>query len=196
MAALQGRLVDDDDVQRAAVEITEMVGERGLAGLVNNAGIQHVAPLDQFPVEKWDAILSINLSSAFHTMRLALPAMRQNKFGRIINIASAHGLVGSPFKSAYVAAKHAVMGITRSLANDLAKLNINVNAIVPGYMLTDMTSPRAQDPSRAPAILARIPADRWGTPEDLKGATVFLASEASSYCHGMDIAVDGAWLTR
>ena len=103
--------------------------------LVNNAGIQHVAPLEQFPVEKWDAILSINLSSAFHTTRLALPAMRQNKFGRIINIASAHGLVASPFKAAYVAAKHGIVGLTKVAALETAEDGITCNAICPGLRL-------------------------------------------------------------
>src|SRR5215470_15974718 len=102
--------------------------------LVNNAGIQHVAPLEQFPVEKWDAILAINLSSAFHTTRAALPAMRENKFGRIINIASAHGLVASPFKSAYVAAKHGILGLTKVIALETAEANITCNAVCPGYV--------------------------------------------------------------
>jgi 3-hydroxybutyrate dehydrogenase len=113
-----------------------IVGHGRLDILVNNAGIQFVAPLDQFPVEKWDAILSINLSSAFHTTRLALPAMRQNKFGRIINIASAHGLVGSPFKSAYVAAKHGIVGLTKVAALETAEDGITCNAICPGYVYT------------------------------------------------------------
>src|SRR5712672_3651554 len=119
--------------------IAATLAEHGrLDVLVNNAGIQYVAPLDQFPVEKWDAILSINLSSAFHTTRLAMPAMRQNRFGRIINIASAHGLVGSPFKAAYVAAKHGIVGLTKVAALETAEDGITCNAICPGYVYTPL----------------------------------------------------------
>jgi 3-hydroxybutyrate dehydrogenase len=119
--------------------IAATLAEHGrLDVLVNNAGIQYVAPLDRFPIEKWDAILSINLSSAFHTMRLALPAMRQNKFGRIINIASAHGLVASPFKAAYVAAKHGIVGLTKVAALETAEEGITCNAICPGYVYTPL----------------------------------------------------------
>src|SRR6516165_5694987 len=106
--------------------------------LVNNAGIQHVAKIDEFPIEKWDAILAINLSSAFHTTRLALPIMRENNFGRIINIASAHGLVGSPFKSAYVAAKHGLVGLTKVIALETAEHGVTCNAICPGYVYTPL----------------------------------------------------------
>src|SRR5262249_39666320 len=106
--------------------------------LVNNAGIQHVAPIDQFPAQKWDAVLAINLSSAFHTTRLALTAMRKNKWGRIINIASAHGLVGSPFKSAYVAAKHGIVGLTKVVALETAEQGITCNAVCPGYVYTPL----------------------------------------------------------
>jgi 3-hydroxybutyrate dehydrogenase len=119
--------------------ISGTIAEHGrLDVLVNNAGIQYVAPLEQFPVEKWNAILAINLSSAFHTTRLALPAMRQNKFGRIINIASAHGLVGSPFKAAYVAAKHGIIGLTKVTALETAEDGITCNAICPGYVYTPL----------------------------------------------------------
>src|SRR6266436_5688433 len=115
--------------------IAATLAEHGrLDVLVNNAGVQYVAPLDRFPVDKWDAILSINLSSAFHTMRLALPAMRSNKFGRIINIASAHGLVGSPFKAAYVAAKHGIVGLTKVAELETAEDGITVDALCPGYV--------------------------------------------------------------
>jgi 3-hydroxybutyrate dehydrogenase len=117
---------------------TALVEHGRLDVLVNNAGIQYVAPLDRFPIEKWDAILSINLSSAFHSMRLALPAMRKNKFGRIINIASAHGLVASPFKAAYVAAKHGIVGLTKVAALETAEEGITCNAICPGYVYTPL----------------------------------------------------------
>ena len=145
--------------------------------LVNNAGIQHVAPLDQFPVEKWDAILSINLSSAFHTTRLALPAMRQNKFGRIINIASAHGLVGSPFKAAYVAAKHGIVGLTKVAALETAEDGITCNAICPGLRL--YAAGRGAD--RRPGQGARhFP--REGHPRRAAGAAA-----QQALCHGRGI---------
>jgi len=182
------------DLQALVSRAVEEMG--GLNILVNAAGINLRHPPLEFPEADWDRVLHVNMKCVMFLSQAAARHFAQHGGGKIINVASALSFQGGLNVSAYVAAKHAVMGITRSLANDLAKLNINVNAIVPGYMLTDMTIPLAQDPSRAPAILARIPADRWGTPEDLKGATVFLASEASSYCHGMDIAVDGAWLTR
>src|SRR5712672_2284854 len=133
--------------------IAATLGEHGrLDVLVNNAGIQYVAPLDQFPVEKWDAILSINLSSAFHTMRLALPAMRRNKFGRIINIASAHGLVASPYKAAYVAAKHGIVGLTKVAALETAEDGITCNAICPGYVRTPLVEKQIDDQAKAHGI--------------------------------------------
>ncbi len=138
--------------------IAEMIAARPsrdhgrLDVLVNNAGIQHVAPLEQFPIEKWDAILSINLSSAFHTTRLALPAMRQNKFGRIINIASAHGLVGSPFKAAYVAAKHGIVGLTKVAALETAEDGITCNAICPGYVYTPLVEAQIDGQAKAHGI--------------------------------------------
>ncbi len=133
--------------------------------LVNNAGIQYVAPLEQFPIEKWDAILAINLSSAFHTMRLALPAMRQNKFGRIINIASAHGLVASPFKAAYVAAKHGIVGLTKVAALETAEEGITCNAICPGYVYTPLVEAQIDGQARAHGISARA-----GDPRRAAGA--------------------------
>src|SRR5207249_2932827 len=120
--------------------------------LVNKAGIQHVAPIDQFPVEKWDAILSVNLSSAFHTMRSALPAMCKNKFGRIINIASAHGLVASPFKAAYVAAKHGIVGLTKVAALETAEDGITCNAICPGYVYTPLVEAQIDGQAKAHGI--------------------------------------------
>ena len=122
--------------------------------LVNNAGIQHVAPLEQFPIEKWDAILAINLSSAFHTTRAALPSMRKNNFGRIINIASAHGLVASPFKAAYVAAKHGIVGLTKVTALETAEANITCNAICPGYVYTPLVEAQIEGQAK----VARHPA--------------------------------------
>jgi 3-hydroxybutyrate dehydrogenase len=171
--------------------------------LVNNAGIQHVAPLEQFPVEKWDAILSINLSSAFHTMRLALPAMRQNKFGRIINIASAHGLVASPFKAAYVAAKHGIVGLTKVAALETAEEGITCNAICPGYVYTPLVEAQIDGQAKAHGIsreqvirdvlLAQQPNKRFATVEELGALTVFLAGDAAASITGIAVPVDGGW---
>lgn len=180
-----------------------VVGHGRLDVLVNNAGIQYVAPLDQFPVEKWDAILSINLSSAFHTTRLALPAMRQNKFGRIINIASAHGLVASPFKAAYVAAKHGMVGLTKVAALETAEEGITCNAICPGYVNTPLVEAQIDGQARAHGIsreaiihdvlLAQQPNKRFATVEELGALTVFLASDAAASITGVSLPVDGGW---
>ena len=188
--------------------ITEMIAstlaEQGrLDVLVNNAGIQYVAPLDQFPVEKWDAILSINLSSAFHTTRLALPAMRQNKFGRIINIASAHGLVGSQFKAAYVAAKHGIVGLTKVTALETAEEGITCNAICPGYVYTPLVEAQIDGQAKAHGIsrekvirdvlLAQQPNKRFASVEELGALTVFLATDAAASITGIALPVDGGW---
>jgi 3-hydroxybutyrate dehydrogenase len=171
--------------------------------LVNNAGIQYVAPLDQFPVEKWNAILAINLSSAFHTTRLALPAMRQNKFGRIINIASAHGLVGSPFKAAYVAAKHGIVGLTKVTALETAEDGITCNAICPGYVYTPLIEAQIDSQAKAHGIsrekvihdvlLAQQPNKHFASVEELGALTVFLASDAAASITGTALPVDGGW---
>ena len=171
--------------------------------LVNNAGIQYVAPLDQFPVEKWDAILSINLSSAFHTMRSVLPAMRKNKFGRIINIASAHGLVASPFKAAYVAAKHGIVGLTKVAALETAEQGITCNAICPGYVYTPLVEAQIDGQAKAHGIsreqvihgvlLAQQPNKRFATVEELGALTVFLAGDAAASITGIALPVDGGW---
>jgi 3-hydroxybutyrate dehydrogenase len=171
--------------------------------LVNNAGIQHVAPLEQFPVEKWDAILAINLSSAFHTTRLALPAMRKNNFGRIINIASAHGLVASPFKAAYVAAKHGMIGLTKVTALEAAEANITCNAICPGYVYTPLVEAQIDGQAKAHGIpreqvirevlLAQQPNKRFATVEELGALSVFLASDAAASITGTALPVDGGW---
>ena len=188
--------------------IAEMIaaviaGHGRLDVLVNNAGIQYVAPLDQFPVENWDAILSINLSSAFHTTRLALPAMRQNKFGRIINIASAHGLVGSPFKAAYVAAKHGIVGLTKVAALETAEEGITCNAICPGYVYTPLVEAQIDGQAKAHGIsrekvihdvlLAQQPNKHFATVEELGALTVFLASDAAASITGIALPVDGGW---
>jgi 3-hydroxybutyrate dehydrogenase len=171
--------------------------------LVNNAGIQHVAPLDQFPVERWDAILSINLSSAFHTTRLALPPMRKNRFGRIINIASAHGLVASPFKAAYVAAKHGIVGLTKVTALETAEQGITCNAICPGYVYTPLVEAQIEGQAKAHGIsreqvvrdvlLAQQPNKRFAAVEELGALAVFLASDAAASITGTALPVDGGW---
>jgi len=171
--------------------------------LVNNAGIQHVAPLQDFPIEKWDAILGINLSSAFHTTRLALPSMLQNKWGRIINIASAHGLVASPFKSAYVAAKHGMVGLTKVTALETAEQGITCNAICPGYVYTPLVEAQIDGQAKAHGIsreavihdvlLAQQPNKRFATVEELGALTVFLASDAAASITGIALPVDGGW---
>jgi len=187
---------------REMIETT--LAEHGrLDVLVNNAGIQYVAPLDQFPVEKWDAILSINLSSAFHTMRSVLPAMRKNKFGRIINIASAHGLVASPFKAAYVAAKHGIVGLTKVAALETAEQGITCNAICPGYVYTPLVEAQIDGQAKAHGIsreqvihgvlLAQQPNKRFATVEELGALTVFLAGDAAASITGIALPVDGGW---
>jgi len=184
--------------------IATTISEHGrLDVLVNNAGIQFVAPLDEFPIEKWDAILSINLSSAFHTIRLALPAMRQNGFGRIINIASAHGLVASPFKAAYVAAKHGIVGLTKVAALETAEEGITCNAICPGYVYTPLVEAQIDGQARAHGIsrqqvihdvlLAQQPNKRFATVKELGALTVFLASDAAASITGIALPVDGGW---
>ena len=171
--------------------------------LVNNAGIQHVAPLQDFPPEKWDAILAIDLSSAFHTTRLALPAMLRNKWGRIINIASAHGLVASPYKSAYVAAKHGIVGLTKVTALETAEQGITCNAICPGDVYPPLVEAQIEGQAKAHGIpreqvirdvlLAQQPNKRFATVEELGALAVFLASEAAASITGVALPVDGGW---
>ncbi|HLG84132.1 MAG TPA: 3-hydroxybutyrate dehydrogenase [Bradyrhizobium sp.] len=184
--------------------IAATLGDLGrLDILVNNAGVQHVAPLDQFPVAKWDQILAINLSSAFHTTRLALPAMRQQNFGRVINVASAHGLVASPFKAAYVAAKHGIVGLTKVAALETAEEGITCNAICPGYVYTPLVEAQIDGQAKAHGIsrdqvirdvlLAQQPNKRFATVEEIGALAVFLASEAAASITGIALPVDGGW---
>ena len=165
--------------------------------LVNNAGIVRRAPITEFSEKDWDDVININLRTLFFLSQAAAKVMiEQGRGGKIINTASMLSFQGGILIPSYTASKSAVMGLTRSLANELAAHNINVNAIAPGYMATDNTAKLREDPVRFKAISDRIPAGRWGTPEDLQGVAVFLASEASSYMHGYTIAVDGGWLAR
>ena len=171
--------------------------------LVNNAGIQHVAPIPEFPAERWDAIIAINLSSAFHTTAVALPMMRKAGWGRVVNIASAHGLTASPFKSAYVAAKHGVVGLTKVTALETATEAITCNAICPGYVLTPIVEKQIPDQMKthnmsredviAKVMLARQPSGQFATVEQMGGTTVFLCSEAAAQITGTTISVDGGW---
>jgi 3-hydroxybutyrate dehydrogenase len=171
--------------------------------LVNNAGIQHVAPLEEFPVAKWNAILAINLSSAFHSTRMVLPGMRARKCGRIINVASAHGLVASPFKSAYVAAKHGMVGLTKVTALETAEDGITCNAICPGYVFTPLVEAQIEDQAKAHGIpreavirdvlLKNQPNKRFATVEEMAALAVFLASDAAASITGTALPVDGGW---
>jgi 3-hydroxybutyrate dehydrogenase len=171
--------------------------------IVNNAGIQHVAPVDEFPIDKWNAIIAINLSSAFHTTAAALPMMRKAGWGRVVNIASAHGLTASPFKSAYIAAKHGVVGLTKTVALETAEEPITANAICPGYVLTPLVEAQIPDQMKAHnmerdeviknVMLERQPSREFATVEQLGGTTVFLCSDAAAQITGTTISVDGGW---
>ncbi|MDM0031105.1 3-hydroxybutyrate dehydrogenase [Variovorax sp. J22P271] len=174
--------------------------------LVNNAGIQHVAKVEDFPVERWDAVIAINLSSAFHTTRLALPAMREANWGRIINIASAHGLVASAQKSAYVAAKHGIVGFTKSVALETATTGVTCNAICPGWVLTALVQKQIDDRSAREGIsLAQAqnellgekqPSLQFTTVEQLAGLAVFMCSPAADQVRGVAWQVDGGWTAQ
>jgi 2-deoxy-D-gluconate 3-dehydrogenase len=164
--------------------------------LVNNAGIIRRTPALEFSEVDWDDVMQIDLKAAFFLSQAAARVMVPNGHGKIINIASMLSFQGGILVPSYTAAKSGIAGITRALANEWAKYGINVNAIAPGYMATDNTAPIRADVNRAQSILDRIPAGRWGTPADLAGAVVFLASDASSYLQGAILPVDGGWLTR
>lgn len=198
---------DGADMSRA--EAIEAMMRKALAEfgtidvLVNNAGIQHVAPVEDFPADKWDAILAINLSAAFHTVRCAVPAMKARRWGRIINIASAHALVASPFKSAYVAAKHGIAGFTKTVALELAEHGITANAICPGYVLTALVEKQIPETARARGIseaevvktvlLAAQPTAEFVTVEQVAALAVFLAGEEAASMTGAVIPIDGGW---
>lgn len=164
--------------------------------LVNCAGIIRRAPAIEFSEQDWDDVIQINQKSLFFLCQAAAKEMLKQKKGKIINIASLLAFQGGIIVPSYAAAKSAVAGLTKALANEWAPLGINVNAIAPGYMATEMTDALQKSAERAPAILARIPAGRWGSPEDMKGLAVFLASDAAEYVQGQVIAVDGGWLGR
>ena len=178
----------------------------GIDILVNNAGIQHVAPIDEFPVERWDAVIAINLSAAFHTTRLALPAMKRRRWGRIVNIASAHGLVASAQKSAYVAAKHGLVGMTKAVALETATSAITCNAICPGWVLTPLVQRQvnaravqdgvSNDEAKKRLLGEKQPSLQFTTPDQLGELAVFLCSPAGDNIRGAAINVDGGWLAQ
>ncbi len=178
----------------------------GVDILVNNAGIQHVANVEDFPVEKWDAIIAINLSSAFHTTRLALPGMRQKNWGRIINLASVHGLVGSAGKSAYVAAKHGLVGFTKVTALENAQTGITCNAICPGWVLTPLVQKQvddraareglSNDEARRALLLEKQPSGEFVTPDELGALAVFFCSPAGAQVRGVAWNMDGGWAAQ
>jgi 3-hydroxybutyrate dehydrogenase len=175
----------------------------GIDVLVNNAGIQFVAPVEDFPVEKWDAILAINLSAAFHTTRLAVARMKKNGWGRIVNIASAHALVASPYKAAYVAAKHGIAGFTKTIALEVAEQGITVNAVCPGYVWTPLVEKQIPDTAKArglteeqvkrDVLLAAQPTKKFVTVGEVAELTAFLASDAAASITGAILPVDGGW---
>ena len=178
----------------------------GVDILVNNAGIQHVCPVDEFPTAKWDAIIAINLSSAFHTTKKAVPHMKSKGWGRIINVASAHAMVASKFKSAYCASKHGIMGFTKTVALEVAEVGITCNAICPGYVLTPLVEKQIPDTAKARGIteeevkrdvlLAAQPTKQFVTTQQVAGTAVFLCSDSAASITGTNIMVEGGWTAQ
>jgi 3-hydroxybutyrate dehydrogenase len=174
--------------------------------LVNNAGIQHVAPIDKFPVDRWDAIIAINLTSAFHTIRLALPKMKEANWGRIINVASTHGLVASVEKSAYVAAKHGIVGLTKAVALETAPTGVTCNAICPGWVLTPLVQKQvdaraardhiSEDDAKKSLLGEKQPSMQFVTTEQLAGLAVFLCSPSADQVRGVAWNMDGGWVAQ
>jgi 3-hydroxybutyrate dehydrogenase len=174
--------------------------------VVNNAGIQHVAPIEEFPVEKWDAIIAINLSSAFHTIRAAVPGMKARKWGRIVNTASAHSLVASPFKAAYISAKHGLAGLTKTVALELATSGITCNCISPGYVWTPLVEKQIPDQMKSrnmteeqvkrDVLLAAQPTKEFVTVDQVAALAVYLCSDAAASITGANISIDGGWTAQ
>lgn len=192
-------------------EITAMLAQAGrelgpVDILVNNAGIQFTAPVEEFPVERWDAILALNLTAVFHAIRVALPAMRARNWGRIVNIASTHGLVASIHKAAYVAAKHGVLGLTKVVALETATTGITCNAVCPGWVLTPLVQRQIDDlaagdrlssaEARQALLAEKQPSREFATPEQIGAVVAFLCSEAAAQIRGIALPVDGGWLAQ
>ena len=198
---IKADMADGEDCRALVVRTAEALGRVDI--LVNNAGIQHVAPIPEFPADTWNRILAINLSSAFHTTAAALPLMRAQGWGRIVNIASAHGLTASPFKSAYVAAKHGVVGLTKVTALETAEEAITANAICPGYVLTPLVEAQIPDTMKQydlsrervirEVLLQRQPSRQFATLEQIGGCVAFLCSPAAEQITGTTLSVDGGW---
>lgn len=190
-----------DAIEAMMAMATDAFG--GVDILINNAGVQHVAPVEAFPVEKWDLIIALNLTAAFHTIRLALPAMKAKKWGRIINTASAHSLVASPNKSAYVTAKHGLVGLTKTVALEAATFGVTANCISPGYVWTPLVENQIPDTMKArgltrdqvinDVLLAAQPTKQFVTPEQVAATALFLCRDEAAQMTGANLSVDGGW---
>lgn len=193
-----------DEISALVAEVEAKLG--GIDVLVNNAGIQHVSPIESFPPEKWDEIIAVNLSSAFHATRLVAGGMKARGSGRIINVASAHGFVASPFKSAYVAAKHGLLGLTKTVALELAEHGVTVNAICPGYVMTPLVEKQIPDTARArnlteaqvvrDVLLAAQPTKRMITVAEVGALALFLCTDAARSITGASLPIDGGWTAQ
>ena len=194
-------LTDVGAIERMMATTTDLIG--GIDILINNAGVQHVAPVEAFPLDKWELIIALNLTAAFHTIRLALPAMKARKWGRIINTASAHSLVASPNKSAYVTAKHGLVGLTKTVALETATFGITANCISPGYVWTPLVENQIPDTMKArgltreqvmnDVLLAAQPTKQFVTPEQVAAMALFLCGDAAAQITGANLSVDGGW---
>jgi 3-hydroxybutyrate dehydrogenase len=212
IAAEHGVAVRYDGADLARQDAIEAMMAKGIAEfgaidiVVNNAGIQFVAPIDEFPVDKWNAIIALNLTASFHTIRLALPAMKAKRWGRIVNIASAHALVASPFKSAYVAAKHGIAGLTKTVALEVATQGITVNAVCPGYVWTPLVEKQIPDTAKArglteaqvisDVLLAAQPTKQFVQVDEVAALVTFLAGTDAASITGTIIPIDGGWTAQ
>jgi 3-hydroxybutyrate dehydrogenase len=197
-------MLNPPQVHSMVAQAAQLLGSVDI--VVNNAGIQHVAPVHEFPLDKWDAIIAINLSSAFHTIRSALPGMLARRWGRIVNIASAHALVASPFKSAYIAAKHGLVGLTKTVALETAGKGVTCNAICPGYVLTPLVEKQIEDQAKvhkipreeviSKVILERQPSKEFVKIEEVAATTAFLCTNDAASITGTTISIDGGWTAQ